>query len=103
MLAWLLILTILYGLYRHRTPADALEMAHRKWFTLLGGLAVAQGAIGYLQYALGVPVGLVAVHITGSVLLWTAVSWYALWCSDAERQPGLTEPEPKASVAEVIP
>lgn len=91
-LAWILIVAILYGLYRHRAPHTSLEAEHRKWFTLIGGLAVAQGAIGYLQYALGVPVGLVAVHITGSVLLWTAISWYALWCSDTARQSGQTEP-----------
>jgi cytochrome c oxidase assembly protein subunit 15 len=32
-------------------------------------LEVAQGAVGYTQYALGVPVGLVAVHILGSMLV----------------------------------
>ena len=33
---------------------------------------VAQGAIGYAQYATGVPVGLVAAHIVGSMLVWIA-------------------------------
>ena len=41
-------------------------------------LAVAQGGIGYLQFAIGVPASLVAVHIVGSVLLWTLIAWYAV-------------------------
>jgi cytochrome c oxidase assembly protein subunit 15 len=32
----------------------------------------AQGAIGYLQYAAGVPAGLVALHIAGATAVWTA-------------------------------
>ncbi len=39
---------------------------------LLIGLAVAQGAVGYTQYFTGVPVGLVAVHVLGSILVWVA-------------------------------
>ncbi len=31
---------------------------------------VVQGAVGYLQYFLGVPIGLVAVHVAVSVLVW---------------------------------
>ena len=31
---------------------------------------VFQGAIGYLQYFLGVPIGLVAVHVATSVAVW---------------------------------
>ncbi len=34
---------------------------------------VAQGALGYTQYALDVPIGLVALHIVGAVALWTAM------------------------------
>lgn len=33
---------------------------------------VAQGAIGYTQYFTGVPVGLVAAHVLGSMLVWVA-------------------------------
>ena len=76
---WLVVAVIVAGLYKNRPSATAHWSAFdRKWFTRIGGLAVAQGAIGYLQYATGVPVGLVAVHIAGSVLLWTTVCWYAL-------------------------
>ncbi|NDC99648.1 hypothetical protein EB083_02770, partial [bacterium] len=31
---------------------------------------VVQGVVGYLQYFLGVPIGLVAVHVAVSVLVW---------------------------------
>ncbi len=85
LLAWLLVAVILYGVVRYRTPSDATEEAQRRWFLRIGGLAVAQGAIGYLQFGLGVPVELVAIHIAGSVVLWTAISWYAIWCLDTYR------------------
>ena len=35
-------------------------------------LQLLQGSIGYLQYATGVPAALVAVHILGAALVWTA-------------------------------
>lgn len=41
--------------------------------TALIGLTVAQGVLGYVQYALGVPAGLVALHVLGSTLVWSAV------------------------------
>lgn len=41
-------------------------------------VAVAQGGIGYLQYALEVPPGLVALHVLGSVLVWCGALWVHL-------------------------
>lgn len=35
--------------------------------------AVIQGAIGYTQFALGVPAGLVEVHVAGAVTVWSLV------------------------------
>lgn len=35
---------------------------------------LAQGAIGYTQFALGVPAALVAAHIIGSIVVWTVAS-----------------------------
>ena len=35
--------------------------------------AVAQGGVGYLQYGIGVPPGLVMVHIVGAVAVWLLV------------------------------
>lgn len=40
---------------------------------ILLGVLVAQAAVGYTQYFTGVPVLLVAVHVTGAVLVWIAV------------------------------
>lgn len=39
---------------------------------VLVGLIVVQGGIGYVQYFTGVPVGLVAAHVVGSMLVWIA-------------------------------
>jgi cytochrome c oxidase assembly protein subunit 15 len=39
---------------------------------VLVALVVAQGGLGYLQYAAGVPELLVATHVLGSVLVWIA-------------------------------
>ena len=42
------------------------------------GIEVAQGGIGYLQYALGIPAGLVSLHLLGACLVWVAVLRVAL-------------------------
>ena len=41
-------------------------------------VALAQGAVGYTQYALHLPAGLVLVHIVGSVLVWCGALWVHL-------------------------
>lgn len=52
---------------------------------LLVGSILAQGTLGYVQYAAGVPEILVAAHVLGSVLVWIAVLRFHL---------ALTEPTP---------
>jgi cytochrome c oxidase assembly protein subunit 15 len=52
---------------------------------VLVGLVLAQGALGYVQYAAGVPELLVGAHVLGSVLVWVAVWRFHL---------ALTEPVP---------
>jgi cytochrome c oxidase assembly protein subunit 15 len=42
-------------------------------------VALAQGAVGYMQYAAGLPVGLVLVHMAGVTTLVAVTAW--LWCS----------------------
>jgi cytochrome c oxidase assembly protein subunit 15 len=49
----------------------ALRTRHRAVIALLA-VEVAQGAIGYTQYFMGVPAGLVAVHIVGVLAVWIA-------------------------------
>ena len=39
---------------------------------VLLGVSVAQGGVGYLQYALGIPEGLVSLHLLGATLVWVA-------------------------------
>ena len=103
-LGWVLVVLIVVGMWQVRkvsnAPADKKPWSDidQKWFGRIGGLALLQGAIGYLQYGIGVPVGLVAIHIAGSVVLWTAITWYAMVASDpikpaiaAEREPKLVE------------
>jgi heme a synthase len=52
---------------------------------VLAGAIVAQGTLGYVQYAAGVPEVLVGVHVLGSVLVWIAALRFHL---------ALTEPIP---------
>ena len=52
---------------------------------LLVGAVVAQGTLGYVQYAAGVPEVLVGAHVLGSVLVWVAALRFHL---------ALTEPIP---------
>lgn len=78
LLGWVLVATIVVGLLRSRKATHPWAALDLRWMTRIGALAVLQGAVGYLQFATGVPVGLVAVHIALAVLLWTAICWYAL-------------------------
>ncbi|MGI8946452.1 MAG: COX15/CtaA family protein [Ornithinimicrobium sp.] len=68
----------------HLVPA--LAPSRRPWEVVLG-VTVAQGLVGYLQYALGLPVALVSLHMLGATLLTLALTWalrslLATTCSD---------------------
>lgn len=81
-LGWVLVALIAYGMWQTRKPTSEWAAIDQTWLGRIGTIALVQGGIGYLQYEIGVPVGLVALHITGAVLLWTAISWYAMVVSD---------------------
>lgn len=49
-----------------------LNFETKRWLRIFLALAIAQGGIGYIQYFLGVPEGLVVLHLLGSVLVWIA-------------------------------
>lgn len=68
-----LVLTTLAVLRRSGAPA-----AVQRRGTVLLGVLVAQGAIGYVQYFTGVPVLLVGIHIAGAVTVWSAALWFFL-------------------------
>jgi heme a synthase len=71
---WLLLgLTIALVAITWRSGPPRLRTALR----ILLGIELVQGAIGYTQYALGIPEALVAFHILGAALLWTTTS--AVW------------------------
>jgi heme A synthase len=90
-LAWVTIaLTAIaiVALYRTGAPAAARRRAHE-----LAGLIVVQGAVGYTQYFLGVPAGLVLLHMLGSVLMWIAA--FRLFFALRDRGPvPVAEPAP---------
>jgi cytochrome c oxidase assembly protein subunit 15 len=76
---------------------DAGPAALRRGRVLVGAIA-AQGAIGYVQYFSGVPEGLVALHVLGSVVVWSAVLRFHL----ALHEPAPAgAPGPAAPVAPV--
>jgi heme a synthase len=68
------LLTVATLVTARRAGADRITRAA----TVLLGVEVAQGAVGYLQYALGIPAGLVAVHLVLACLFWVAVLRVAL-------------------------
>ncbi|TQN31390.1 cytochrome c oxidase assembly protein subunit 15 [Haloactinospora alba] len=70
-LAWAVLLgalALVLLLSRTEAPREA-RVASR----LLAAAVLAQGALGYTQYALALPQGLVVLHVLGSALVWVAV------------------------------
>jgi cytochrome c oxidase assembly protein subunit 15 len=70
-LIWVFAAVLLWGLWSARDRGP-----HTPRLIRIFALAALQGALGYLQYFTGVPVLLVAFHITGSVLLFAEVVRY---------------------------
>ena len=64
---WLLLLVTFFYFRTSELPYRA-----KRWLVIFTILAFAQGAIGYIQYFLGVPELLVGFHLLGSVLVWIA-------------------------------
>jgi cytochrome c oxidase assembly protein subunit 15 len=64
---WLLMIVSIYFLLRKN-----LNFETTRWLRVFIALAIGQGALGYIQYFLGVPEGLVVLHLLGSVLVWIA-------------------------------
>jgi cytochrome c oxidase assembly protein subunit 15 len=64
---WLLLIVTFFFL-----RAKGLSFETKKWLWIFTALAIAQGAIGYIQYWLGLPELLVGFHLLGSVLVYIA-------------------------------
>jgi heme a synthase len=75
-LVWTLLVVTALTVWRlYKAQADR-SLIHKGEVAMAA--MVAQGAIGYIQYATGVPAGLVLVHIAGATLVWIAVVWFNL-------------------------
>lgn len=95
---WILLAATLWTLRLVRRGGAAPTM--QRALHVLVVLEVAQGTVGYVQYALGVPVGLVAVHILGSMLVLGATVRVLLHTTEVEpaRRPApqVADPVPSA-------
>lgn len=65
------------------------------WLLVLG---VAQGALGYTQYVLGIPATLVSLHVLGAAVLWAVT--VAVW---ARAHPALAREQPPTSTPGTSP
>ena len=73
-LVWVAVAAVLaLFLTVRRSPADR-QVLDRP-LTMWAIVAVAQGFVGYVQYASGLPEGLVAVHLAGATTLVGATAW----------------------------
>lgn len=66
---------------------------------VLLGVELAQGAVGYWQYAVGIPPQLVSVHLLGACLVWVA----ALRVGLATAPPAVHAAPPTAVADDVVP
>nr|WP_237268270.1 COX15/CtaA family protein [Tessaracoccus flavescens] len=87
--AWLVVALTLVTLWLVRRNAEL-----RKVMLIVLGTVLLQGAIGYIQYFLGVPAVIVALHMVGLSLLTAAVSWPLVITSRSTHadQPGADAP-----------
>lgn len=68
-----------------RTTGPAAAVVRRRTSVLIG-TALAQGAVGYVQYFNRLPVALVQIHVLGATLFWVALLWVraAVWRTSME-------------------
>jgi cytochrome c oxidase assembly protein subunit 15 len=100
---WLFLVAVLFVL-RRATAGDADPEAVGRGRLLVGAI-LAQGALGYVQYAANVPETMVGAHVLGSVLVWIAVLRFHLGLTEPIPQPARplpTRPAP-AAMTEPIP
>ncbi len=86
--AFLLATLSLVGALRSRGAPEHVQRAMR----VVLGVLVVQGAIGYVQYFLEVPVLLVGFHIAGATLLWISVVRAMLHLRDAPAAERIASP-----------
>lgn len=94
LIVYLVVLALL-GVQWYRSGASR-RMWHR--YAVVWAVALAQGVLGEVQYHLGVPEGLVSLHVLGAALVIGATA--ALWCSARDRGPA-TSLAPASAMADV--
>jgi cytochrome c oxidase assembly protein subunit 15 len=70
------------------TDAAAVVRRRAGW---LAATVVLQVAIGYVQYFLDLPPGVVGLHVAGATALWCAAVWFALACTARHPQPAAAD------------
>ncbi|MBX6387956.1 MAG: heme A synthase [Frankia sp.] len=80
-------LAMLFAVRLAKASAEA-----RRAAALLFACVVAQAGVGFAQYFLGIPVGLVAVHLLGATVMWVITLF--LWLAMADRPPLPAPPVP---------
>jgi cytochrome c oxidase assembly protein subunit 15 len=99
---WAFLIAALLVLRRLHQGDAAHEVLGRA--NVLVGVIVAQGGLGYVQYAAGVPEILVAAHVLGSVLVWVATLRLHLALTSTAPVPvTCAAPEPVAVEPAVVP
>ena len=81
-MVWITVAVALWLMVHLRRRPEAHRHLDRP-LTLWAVVAVAQGVVGYVQYAAGLPVALVAVHLGGATALVGATAW--MWCAVRQR------------------
>ncbi len=89
-----LLLGLTFGLLLALQVSDAPPRMFRRGVTLLG-VALAQGAIGYVQYFTNLPVVLVGAHVLGACLVWIAALRFVLALHDG--RPRLAAARPRTT------
>ena len=83
---WLLLgLTVAVVALTWRSGPDDLRRAARALLVI----ELLQGAVGYTQYALGIPAALVSIHILGAALMWTVA--VAVWVRARPAEASVTD------------
>jgi hypothetical protein len=106
--AVLMAISLLWHLRKRAHDREVLDAPLTLWMCV----AIAQGAVGYLQYANGVPAVLVALHVALATTLWATSVW--LWCTTsrasgtarsmiaASRRPSAAATEATGELAELV-
>ncbi|OLT38568.1 cytochrome-c oxidase [Saccharomonospora sp. CUA-673] len=97
LVAYLVVLTAMGAeWWRHRASSPVPPTLWRR-YAAVWIVALAQGALGSVQYALGVPEALVSLHVLGSAAV--IVTTATLWCGARDRGPAVERPAAPATGA----